>query len=153
MAYVPRTSGTRLVQVAAVEPGYPFYGDLRTQPATAWRELQAGGRVVVDPSLLTALAASQGDTLALGEARFVIAGVVTNAPGNVGFRAALGPRIYIAARDLAGLACLASAPGRSTRRTSVCPPTCRQSSWPSSTGRRSGPCGSACARCRRTSAT
>jgi putative ABC transport system permease protein len=36
MAYVPRTSGTRLVQVAAVEPGYPFYGDLRTEPAVAW---------------------------------------------------------------------------------------------------------------------
>jgi len=102
MAYVPRTSGTRLVQVAAVEPGYPFYGELRTQPAAAWRGLQAGGRVVVDPSLLTALAAREGDTLALGEARFLIAGVVTNAPGNVGFRAALGPRIYIAARDLAG---------------------------------------------------
>jgi putative ABC transport system permease protein len=101
MAYVPRTSGTRLVQVAAVEPGYPFYGELRTQPAAAWSELQAGGRVVVDPSLLTALAARQGDTLALGEARFIIAGVVTNAPANVGFRAALGPRIYIAARDLA----------------------------------------------------
>ena len=101
MAYVPRTSGTRLVQVAAVEPGYPFYGDFRTAPAAAWRELQAGGRVVVDPSLLTSLAARVGDTLALGEARFVISGLVTNAPGNVGIRAALGPRIYIAASDVA----------------------------------------------------
>ena len=100
MAYVPRTSGTRLVQVAAVEAGYPFYGELRTQPAAAWRDLQGGGRVVVDPSLLTALAAHPGDTLALGETRFVISGVVTNAPGDVGIRAALGPRIYIAARDL-----------------------------------------------------
>jgi len=101
MAYVPRTSGARLVQVAAAEPGYPFYGDFRTEPAAAWRELQDGGQVVVDPSLLTALAARLGDTLALGETRFVISGVVANAPGNVGFRAALGPRIYIAARDLA----------------------------------------------------
>ena len=101
MAYVPRTSGTRLVQVAAVEPGYPFYGDLRTEPAVAWASLQAGGRVVVDPSLLTALGAHVGDTLALGETRLAITGVVTNAPANVGFRAALGPRIYIAARDLA----------------------------------------------------
>jgi len=101
MAYVPRTSGTRLVQVAAVEPGYPFYGDLRTEPAGAWPALQAGGSVVVDPSLLTALGARVGDTLALGETRLAITGVVTNAPANVGFRAALGPRIYIAARDLA----------------------------------------------------
>ncbi|HUR94042.1 MAG TPA: hypothetical protein VMY76_05635, partial [Gemmatimonadales bacterium] len=55
MAYVPRTSGTRLVQVAAVEGGFPFYGEIVTSPATAWRELQQGSRVVVDPSLLTAL--------------------------------------------------------------------------------------------------
>jgi putative ABC transport system permease protein len=101
MAYVPRTSGTRLVQVAAVEPGYPFYGDLRSEPAGAWAGLQTGGTVVVDPSLLTALGARVGDTLALGETRLTISGVVTNAPANVGFRAALGPRIYIAARDLA----------------------------------------------------
>ena len=93
MAYVPRTSGTRLVQVAAVEAGYPFYGEIRTAPAAA-------GRVAVDPSLLTALAARVGDTLALGEARFVISGTVVSAPGNVGIRAAFGPRIYIPAGDL-----------------------------------------------------
>jgi putative ABC transport system permease protein len=101
MAYVPRTSGTRLVQVAAVEPGYPFYGEIRTDPADAWPGLQQGGRVVVEPSLLTALNARVGDTLVLGEARFVIGGSVVSAPGNVGVRAAFGPRIYIPARDLA----------------------------------------------------
>ncbi|MDQ3138158.1 MAG: ABC transporter permease, partial [Gemmatimonadota bacterium] len=100
MAYVPRTSGTRLVQVAALEGGYPFYGEIRTDPASAWGELQQGGRVAVDPSLLTALGARVGDTLALGEGRFAISGVVTSAPGNVGIRTAFGPRIYIAARDL-----------------------------------------------------
>ena len=100
MAYVPRTSGTRLVQVAAIEGGYPFYGAIRTEPAAAWRELQRGRRVVVDPSLLTALDARVGDTLSLGEARFVITGTVVSAPGNVGIRAAFGPRIYIPAGDL-----------------------------------------------------
>ncbi|MGI9040193.1 MAG: ABC transporter permease [Gemmatimonadales bacterium] len=101
MAYVPRTSGTRLVQVAAVEGPYPFYGEIRTDPAAAWSGLQRGRRVVVDPSLLTALTARVGDTLALGEARFIISGTVVSAPGNVGFRAALGPRIFIPARYLA----------------------------------------------------
>jgi len=100
MAYVPRTNGTRLVQVAAVEGGYPFYGEIRTEPARAWRELQQGGRVVVDPALFTALGARVGDTLALGEARFVITGAAVSAPGNVGIRAAFGPRVYIPARDL-----------------------------------------------------
>ena len=33
MAYVPRTRGVRLVQVRAVEGGYPFYGEITTHPA------------------------------------------------------------------------------------------------------------------------
>lgn len=100
MAFVPRTDGTRLVQVAAIRGGYPFYGGIRTDPAAAWPELQRGRHVVVDPSLLTALRARVGDTLALGEARFVVSGTVASAPGNVGLRAAFGPRVFIPARFL-----------------------------------------------------
>ncbi len=100
MAYVPRTTGTRLVQVAAVEGGFPFYGEIRTDPSAAYRDLQRGRHVVVDPALLAALGAEVGDTLALGEARFRITGSVVSAPGNTGFRSALGPRIYIPARYL-----------------------------------------------------
>lgn len=100
MAYVRRTDGTRLVQVAAIEGGYPFYGRIRTDPEAAWSDLPGGRHVVVDPSLLTALRARVGDTLALGEARFVISGTVASAPGNVGVRAAFGPRIFIPARYL-----------------------------------------------------
>jgi putative ABC transport system permease protein len=100
MAYVTRTQGSRLVQVAAVSGGYPFYGQIRTAPAAAWRELHAGRNVIVDPSLLSALNARLGDTLALGDARFVISGTVQSAPSEVGFRFALGPRIYIPAAFL-----------------------------------------------------
>ncbi|HEV8178439.1 MAG TPA: FtsX-like permease family protein, partial [Gemmatimonadales bacterium] len=100
MAYVPRTAGTRLVQVAAVEGQYPFYGEIRTKPRSAWSQLQADRHVVVDPSLLTALSARIGDTVALGEGRFVITGTVESAPSDAGVRFAFGPRIYIPARYL-----------------------------------------------------
>jgi putative ABC transport system permease protein len=100
MAFVPRTDGTRLVQVAAIRGGYPFYGRIRTEPDAAWSGLQSARQVVVDPSLLTALRARVGDTLALGEARFTISGTVVSAPGNVGLRAAFGPRVFIPARFL-----------------------------------------------------
>lgn len=100
MAYVPRTAGTRLVQVAAVEGPYPFYGEIKTQPQKAWTELQSGRNVVVDPSLLTALNARIGDTVALGEGRFVISGTIQSAPSEVGFRFAFGPRVYIPAAYL-----------------------------------------------------
>jgi len=100
MAYVPRTTGTRLVQASAVAGAFPFYGEIKTAPAPAWTGLQDGRRVVVDPVLLTALNARVGDTLALGEGRFVITGTLTNLPGDVGVRTAFGPRIFIPARYL-----------------------------------------------------
>jgi putative ABC transport system permease protein len=101
MAYVPRTAGTRLVQVAAITGDFPFYGEIKTRPRPAWAELRSGRHMVVDPALLTALSARVGDTVALGEARFIITGTIESAPSDVGFRFAFGPRVYIPARYLA----------------------------------------------------
>lgn len=100
MAYVPRTEGVRFVQVTAVEPGWPFYGAIGTDPAGAWGELGEGGRVLLDPSLFSALNTRVGDTLALGDARLVIHGAVTSVPGNVAAASAFSPRVYISAGDL-----------------------------------------------------
>jgi putative ABC transport system permease protein len=101
MAYVPRTEGTRLVQVEGIEGTYPFYGSIRTEPREAWERLQSGRNVIVDPSLLAALNARAGDSLALGEARFVITGTIVDVPGDVGVRTAFGPRVYVAGQQLA----------------------------------------------------
>ena len=95
MAYVPRTAGTQLVQVTAAEPGYPFYGEIVTAPATAWSRLHDGANVVVEPALLAQLGAKVGDTLSLGESRLTIIGVTTRIPGDVGVRAAFGARVFI----------------------------------------------------------
>jgi putative ABC transport system permease protein len=100
MAYAPRRSGARLVQVMAVEPGYPFYGTIETAPAGLWGRLDAEGDLIADASLLTALGAEVGDTVVLGEAQFRILGTVVNVPGDVGVRAAFGPRVFIAAKRL-----------------------------------------------------
>jgi putative ABC transport system permease protein len=101
MAFFPRTAGTRLVQVTAVEPGYPYYGRIETAPAGEWERLEETGGALVDPSLLAVLGAETGDTLALGEARLPVRGTVVNVPGDVGVRAAFGPRVFIPAARLA----------------------------------------------------
>lgn len=100
MAYVPRTTGVRLVQVRALEPAYPFYGEIVTEPAGLWGRLAGGGIILVDPTLLPALDARIGDTLSLGEANFIIAGTVSNFPGTVAVASAFGPRVYIGMGDL-----------------------------------------------------
>jgi putative ABC transport system permease protein len=100
MAYVARTAGTRLVQASAIEGAFPFYGEIKTAPGPAWADLQSARHVVVDPALLPALGAHEGDSLTLGEARFLITGTIQNLPGEVGIRTAFGPRIFIPARYL-----------------------------------------------------
>jgi len=97
MGLVPSSGGTRLVQVRAVSPNYPFYGEITTQPEGVWRTLSAAGRpyAIVDPSVLLSLNAHLGDTLMLGTARFVILGTIRNVPGDAGVSAAIGPRVYI----------------------------------------------------------
>ncbi len=94
------TGDTRLVQLRAIEAGYPFYGDIETEPRGVWSKLQSGGQVIVDPSLLTHLDLAVGDTLLLGDAAFVIAASLRKSPADFSFRNAIGPRVYIAARDL-----------------------------------------------------
>ncbi len=101
MAQAYPSEGTRLAQVRAVSQGYPWYGDVITEPAGRWKELQDGAYAYVDPSLLVALDAEVGDTLAIGYARFEIRAALTNVPGDPGIAATIGPRVFIPDRYLA----------------------------------------------------
>jgi putative ABC transport system permease protein len=106
MAYRPGTGGARLVQVRSVDPGWPYYGKIVTSPAGVWSRLQRGA-VIVDPALLTAIGARLGDTLALGDGRFVIAGTVVDVPGDIGLQMAFGERVFLATSALPGTHLLA----------------------------------------------
>ncbi|HEX5725092.1 MAG TPA: FtsX-like permease family protein, partial [Longimicrobiaceae bacterium] len=92
--------GARLVQVRAVEPGYPFYGAIETDPAGARAALERGHAALVDPALLTALDARLGDTLAIGESRFAIAGTLRKVPGDAGVGSLFAPRVFVPARHV-----------------------------------------------------
>jgi putative ABC transport system permease protein len=101
MALVPRSGRTRLADVQAVSGGYPFYGAVETDPPGVWEALQGEGHVaLVDASLLVQLEARIGDELALGDARFRIAGTVGRAPGSFTGRTQLAPRVFVAGRHL-----------------------------------------------------
>ena len=95
MALAEPSGGTRLVQVRAVSPGYPFYGAIESVPASAWARVHTEPIVLVDPSLLVALDASVGDSLRLGQKMFQIAGTLGNVPGDAGITAVIGPRVYL----------------------------------------------------------
>ena len=100
MALSTRSGLTRLLQVRAVSGGYPFYGQITTDPPDLWTAFRSGHRALVDPAILIQLDAAIGDSLAIGHARFEIAGVVESVPGDIGLRAAVGPRVFIPGRYL-----------------------------------------------------
>ena len=97
----PDSGSARLVQLRAVEEGYPFYDSWQTNPPDLWATLAAGGAALVEPSLLLQTGARVGDSIQLGAARFRIAGTVENLPAELGFRSAAGPRVFIPHRRLA----------------------------------------------------
>lgn len=101
MVLAPRSGRTRLVEIRAVDGAFPYYGTVRTAPPGLWASLPTARGLLVDSAVLITLATRVGDTLAVGDARFPIAGAVTETPGEVGLRTALGPRVFLAARYLA----------------------------------------------------
>lgn len=101
MVRAPAHGTVRLLQVQGVTADYPLYGGLEAKPAGAWTALQSGDVALAEPSALIQLGASVGDTLTIGSARFRLIGTVSDATPDVGFRAALGPRVYLARSALA----------------------------------------------------
>lgn len=100
MALAEPSGGTRLVQVRAVSPGYPFYGAIETIPANGWSRVHDDTVVFVDASLLISLDAKVGDVLKLGQQLFTIGGTLGNVPGDAGITAVIGPRVYVSDRWL-----------------------------------------------------
>ena len=101
MAVVPRTTGTRFVQVRGVTDNYPFYGNIVTEPAGRWPLLRQGANAIVDPALLTSLNAKVGDTLRLNFGTFTIVATIRDVPGAAGIAEMLGPRVFIPAKYIA----------------------------------------------------
>jgi putative ABC transport system permease protein len=99
MAREPTRDTSLLVELKAVETGYPLYGRLVTEPARPLAHLLADGGVVVQRDLLTRLGVRVGDRISIGNAALTIRGVVDKEPdAPVGF--SLGPRVLLDAAAL-----------------------------------------------------
>ncbi|HSK12755.1 MAG TPA: ABC transporter permease, partial [Phnomibacter sp.] len=66
MARFLNDGGTRLVNVRAVEAGYPFYGALETQPGPAGRSFTEGQKALAENGLMLQYGARPGDSVAIG---------------------------------------------------------------------------------------
>lgn len=96
----PAPLPTQLVELKAVEPGYPFYGRLTAEPDQPLASLIGGGRALVHESLLAKLGLRVGDRVRIGESDFAISGVIRAEPDRSAGVFSLGPRVLIAGEDL-----------------------------------------------------
>ena len=83
-----------------MEPGYPFYGALVTEPARPLETLIGGGRALVHDSLLARFGLRVGDRFRVGDLELTIAGVIQKEPDRAIGVFSLGPRVLIAGADL-----------------------------------------------------
>jgi putative ABC transport system permease protein len=102
---VSRGDAFQLATLRAVDSAYPLRGSVRIadQPFAAGETRPAQpppGRVYVDPGLLPLLDAEVGDSVQIGDARFIIAGVVAEEPGQLGGVFGLAPRIFMRADEV-----------------------------------------------------
>ena len=97
---VSRGDAFQLATLRAVDAAYPLRGSVRIAnrafvPGTPQPAQPPPGAVYVDQQLLPLLNATVGDTVQIGDARFRIAGVVAEEPGQLGGVFGLAPRVFL----------------------------------------------------------
>jgi len=100
MARNPGNGAALLIEVKAVEKGYPLYGRVEAEPGLALQALVAGGSALVGDEVLGRLGLAVGDAVAIGLGTLRIAGVVRKEPDRSASLLRLGPRVLIATGDL-----------------------------------------------------
>ena len=103
---VVRTSGngaSLLADLKIVEPGYPFYGSVELSSGRRFGEVLTAGNIIVEQQLMDRLHLRVGDMLHIGSSSLTICDVLVTEPDQPVNFFALGPRIFIAAADLASL--------------------------------------------------
>ena len=94
---------TRLVELLAVDEVYPLYGAFTLEDGRPYTHaLLAGGGVLVRPDLIAQLDLHLGDTVLIGQGRFVIRGVILEEPGRAAGSFSIGPRVVMDRADVDG---------------------------------------------------
>lgn len=103
MARTMKGESSLLADLKVVEPGYPFYGRVELASGRSFHDVLTSGNVIVEQLLLDRLHLRIGDRLRIGSATLIIRDVVLSEPDRPVNFFSLGPRVFVAAADLAAL--------------------------------------------------
>ena len=95
MVLFPKGGGTRLVQIRALQGGFPYYGSLETTPLSAGTAFKKGKMALVDQTLMLQYNVKVNDSIKVGKVTFLIAGTLNKAPGQTNVASNIAPIVYI----------------------------------------------------------
>ena len=96
-----REGRARMVELRAVEQGFPYYGRMKLADNVPFdHSLLRGFGALARPELLAQLNLNVGDGLTIGSQRFTIRGVIEAEPGRRLGAFSMGPRVFIDLADL-----------------------------------------------------
>jgi putative ABC transport system permease protein len=104
MLAVPGAEGrgrSRLVELKAASPGYPFYGRLETEPPGLTPADLKDDEVLAATELLQSLELEPGQAVLLGGELFRVRGALLSEPDRLEFALTLGPRVFLTEAGLA----------------------------------------------------
>ncbi len=95
MAAFPNKEGSKLVQVRGIEGGFPFYGELETEPKKASTTYHKDKAALVDATVMLQLNLKVGDSVKIGAITLPIAGALKSAPGSNSLFSTVAPPVII----------------------------------------------------------
>lgn len=95
MVYNPETRESKFAQLRALEDGYPFYGEIDTEPSSAAKTFRTGQRALIDGNLMMQLGIEIGDSVRVGKLKFEVVGELRQVPGGTSFTSFVSTPVYI----------------------------------------------------------
>ncbi|HEY0769116.1 MAG TPA: FtsX-like permease family protein, partial [Sphingobacteriaceae bacterium] len=91
---------SRLIRLVALRGNFPFYGEIETQPANAYRKVKTGKFAMLDETLASQYEVSSDDSIRIGNSVFKVSGIVKKIPGGGGIMTTFTPSVYISLDQL-----------------------------------------------------
>ncbi|MDT0644320.1 FtsX-like permease family protein [Zunongwangia sp. F363] len=95
MAAFTKNDATKLVQVRGIKGGFPFYGNLETDPPAAAGLYQKLGAALVDATLMLQMGIQPGDSIKIGNSTLPVAGALKSVPGSTAIFSSVAPPVLI----------------------------------------------------------
>ena len=95
MALFPKNGNTKLVRVRGISDGFPFYGELETEPSEAGSQFREEGAALVDATVMLQYGIVPGDSVKVGELTFPIAGALKSIPGGSALSSTVAPPVVL----------------------------------------------------------